>query len=286
MFVSNLFRAITAVVATLVSSCTGLLFTAANVPTYLTRVRAFTDLPYGADARQRLDVYALPAAVDRPVVVFWYGGAWTSGEKSQYRFVGTALAERGWVAVLPDYRLYPQIIFPGFIEDGARAVAWVERHAREFGGDPTRIVLMGHSAGAHLAAMLALDPHYLEDVGASRSSIRALVGLSGPYALVPDDDSLRAIFAPPFTSADWQPLQHVDAQAPPTLLLDGLEDQRVSVAQTRALRDALVKLGVEVDMALYPGVSHSDTIAAFSKWARGRAPTLDRTTQFIDRVVR
>jgi acetyl esterase/lipase len=283
--VGRVARALATAMATLISGCSGLLFTAANAPTYLTRVRVHTDLPYGTDVRQRLDVYALPGA-DRPVVVFWYGGSWTSGKKSEYRFVGTALAERGFVAVLPDYRLYPQVRFPAFIEDGARAVAWTERHAREFGGDPTRIVLMGHSAGAHLAAMLALDARYLAAAGADRSGIRALVGLSGPYALVPNDDTLRAIFGPPFTSADWQPVQHVDARAPPTLLLDGLEDQLVSVDQTRELRDALVKHGVAVDTALYPGVSHSDTIAAFSRWVRGRAPTLDRTTQFINRVAR
>ncbi len=130
-----------------------------------------------------------------------------------------------------------------------------------------------------------MTPDTLAAAGASRSSIRALVGLSGPYALMPNDETLDAIFASPFTSTDWQPLQHVDSRAPPTLLLDGLEDQVVSVDQTRELRDALVNHGVAVDMVLYPGVSHSDTVAAFSRWVRGRAPTLDRTTQFINRVL-
>jgi len=274
-------RLIAAAVAALAAGCSSTLFLAANAPTYFSSVHSRTDLAYGNDPRQHLDVYAPPGARALPVVVFWYGGAWSSGRKSQYRFVGVALAERGCIAVLPDYRLYPAVRYPAFIEDGALAVAWVERHAREFGGDPSRIVLMGHSAGAHLAATLAIEPRYLARAGADRRAIAGWVGLSGPYALDPDTDELRTIFSAPYVLADWQPVRHVTGDAPPALLLHGEDDRRVYARQAIELRDALVSHGVRVDLELYPGRGHSDTIASFARLARGRTPALEQSVRFV-----
>jgi acetyl esterase/lipase len=275
-------RFVLAGLALLTAGCSGTLFLAANAPSYLTRVRSHTDIPYASAPRQKLDVYAPPAAHELPVVVFWYGGAWSSGRKSLYRFVGVALAERGCIAVLPDYRLYPTVKYPSFIEDGARAVAWVQRHVRDFGGDPSRIVLMGHSAGAHLAATLAIEPRFLEAAGADRRAIIGWVGLSGPYALDPDTDQLRTIFAAPYALPDWQPVRHVTAEAPPALLLHGKDDERVHARQAIELRDALIRQGVRVDLELYPGRGHSDTVASFARLARGRTPALEQTIRFID----
>jgi acetyl esterase/lipase len=218
------------------------------------------------------------------VVIFWYGGSWTSGSKADYRFVGTALAGSGCVAVLPDYRLYPAVTFPAFVEDGARAVAWVERHAEELGGDHTRIVLMGHSAGAHEAAMLALQPRYLERAGATPADIVGLVGLSGPYALAPDTPVLNTIFAAPYQPSDWQPLQYASSRAPPTLLLHGLEDQRVDPMQARQLRDALAAQGVRVELELYEGQDHAAPVVGFTVFERKRVPTLERAVRFIRSV--
>ena len=146
----------------LLSGCTSTQFLIANAPTEFDRVDRHADLPYGQDTRQHLDIYAPRQAASRPVVIFWYGGSWVKGNKAEYRFVGTTLAEHGFVAVLPDYRLYPQVTFPAFDEDGARAVAWVEQHIQEFGGDPHHIVLMGHSAGGHTAAFLAFNHAFLQ----------------------------------------------------------------------------------------------------------------------------
>jgi acetyl esterase/lipase len=270
-----------AALATLATGCSSTLFLAANAPSYFSSVRSRTDIAYGTGPRQRLDVYTPPGAHELPVVVFWYGGAWSSGRKSQYRFVGVALAERGCITVVPDYRLYPAVKYPAFIEDGALAVAWVERHAREFGGDPSRIILMGHSAGAHLAATLAIEPQYLERAGADRHAIIGWVGLSGPYALDPDTDELRAIFSAPYVLADWQPVRHVTGAAPPALLLHGEDDRRVYARQAIELRDALASRGVRVDLELYPGRGHSDTIASFARLARGRTPALEQTVRFV-----
>ncbi len=219
-------------------------------------------------------------------MVFFYGGTWTSGRKSQYAFVGAALAARGYVTVIPDYRLYPQVRFPEFIDDGASAVAWVQQHAREIGGDATRVVLMGHSAGAHLAAMLALNDAYLERAAANPRSIVGLIGLSGPYALVPDTGTLHAIFASPWTAADWQPVRFASAHSPPTLLLHGSADKVVYVMHTERMGDALLSHGVRAETHLYPSRGHADTIASFTLIARFRTPALQQTVDFLQRITR
>src|SRR4051812_33957950 len=158
------------------TACDELAFVIGNLPSRFTSVRLHSNLEYGEAAEQRLDLYALPDLKDRPIVVFWYGGGWTAGQKEEYRFLGTALAERGYVTVVPDYRKYPAVQFPTFVEDGARALVWARQHARDWGGDPSRIVVMGHSVGAHLGAMLAYQPEYMRAAGGRRRWIRAFVG--------------------------------------------------------------------------------------------------------------
>lgn len=266
------------------AGCRSTQFLLANAPTHFVRIDRHLDLAYGADTRQHLDVYAPRGASARPVVIFWYGGSWTMGQKSEYRFVGTTLAEHGFVAVLPDYRLYPQVSFPLFDEDGARAVAWVEQHVRDFGGDPGRIVLMGHSAGAHTAAFLALNQSFLRRFGANPRSIVGLVGLSGPYALVPDTDELRATFPAPYTARDWQPIAFVTAQAPPTLLLHGESDSDVDPRQASELRDALARVNVPVQLRIYPNRGHGSTVASFALLARWSTPAVADTVSFITRI--
>jgi acetyl esterase/lipase len=275
----------------LFSGCTTTEFLVANAPTEFDRIDRHADLPYGNDPRQHLDIYAPRQAQNRPgrarpVVIFWYGGSWVKGKKSQYRFVGTTLAERGIVTVLPDYRLYPQVSFPAFDEDGARAVAWVEQHIQEFGGDPRQIVLMGHSAGGHTAAFLAFNHEFLRKFGADPDSIVGLVGLSGTYVLVPETDTERATFPPPYTEADWQPIRFVDAHSPPTLLLHGTDDKEVLPQEAVELRDAMLALHLRVELHLYEHRGHGDTVAPFAPVARWRSPALQDTLAFIRSVTR
>lgn len=272
------------VLALWLAGCRSSEFLIANAPTEFDRVERHVDIPYDRDPRQRLDIYAPPHAANRPVVIFWYGGSWTMGSKADYRFVGTTLAEHGFVAVLADYRLYPQVTFPLFDEDGARAVAWVEQHVQEFGGDARRIVLMGHSAGGHTAAFLALNHAFLKKFGADPRNIVGLVGLSGTYALVPDTATLRATFPPPYTEKDWQPIRFVDAAAPPTLLLHGLDDKEVLPQEAIDLRDALTREHVRVELHLYPHRGHPDTVASFAPVTRWRTPAVKDTVSFIQSV--
>jgi acetyl esterase/lipase len=267
-----------------ISGCSGTEFFLANAPADFSRVKRHRDLAYGAEHRQTLDIYTPRMSSNLPVVIFWYGGSWIEGSKEDYRFVGTALAKLGFVAVLPDYRLYPEVTFPLFDEDGARAVAWVQQHIAEYGGDPDRIVLMGHSAGGHTAAFLALNHAFLERYGAKSAGIVGLIGLSGTYTFIPDSAVLRAAFPPPFTESDWQPIRFVDAQAPPTLLLHGLDDKEVLPQEAVELHDALVRAHVRVEMHLFAHRGHADTVAPFALLVRWRTPVVADVAAFINSV--
>jgi acetyl esterase/lipase len=275
-----------AALAIIITGCANTIYLLANAPTVFGSYDRHANLAYGEGPRQRLDVYAPRNARNLPVVIFWYGGSWKHGNKANYRFVGAALAQRGFVAVLPDYRLYPAVTFPAFCTDAARALAWVEQHAQEFGGDPHRIVLMGHSAGAHIAAFIAYNHKFVEQAGAEPRDIVGFVGLSGPYALVTDTRELRATFPPPYTQADWQPLAFVDGKSPPTLLLHGLKDKEVEPKESIALRDKLLANHVHVEMHLYPERRHADTLAPFALLARERSPAYQDTVAFIESVTR
>lgn len=277
-----LLLAVLLLVMALILSCGGLAFTVANVPALSGNFERRAGVAFGGDERQRLDVYTPKNAKNRPIIVFWYGGGWEDGRKSQYRFVGAALADAGYVAVLPDYRLYPQVKFPAFVQDGASALGWVVSHAEEIGGDPRRIFVAGHSAGAHLAAMLAYDRSRLERAGLPATVVRGFIGLSGPYALDPNTDTYRAIFGAPYTLADWQPVQLAQAGAPPALLLHGESDQVVSVGHARRMAAALEKLGVPVTLRTYPERGHRDTVAAFAKAAPHKLPVLEEIRRFVD----
>src|ERR1051325_10533100 len=198
-----------------------------------------TTVAYGTIGRQRLDVYAPNARAEntqRAVVVFFYGGGWEIGSRERYRFVGKALTEAGFVAVVPDYRVYPEAVFPDFIRDCAKAVAWTKKHIDRFGGDPARIFVMGHSAGAHIAAMIALDPQYLRNEGLTRAELRGVIGLAGPYDFLPiAPGKLEFIFGSEAERWRSQPINFADGANPPMLLLTGDRDSVVPPGNTRRL---------------------------------------------------
>jgi acetyl esterase/lipase len=267
--------------ALLVAACGGLAFTAANAPALFGDFDRRADVAYGTHARQQLDVYSPPDAKARPIIVFWYGGGWEKGRKSQYRFVGAALAKAGYVAVLPDYRLYPEVKFPAFVQDGADALAWVASHAAEIGGDPKRIYVAGHSAGAHLAGMLAYDHEQLTRVGLPPDTVRGFIGLSGPYALDPNNETYRTIFSAPYSLDDWQPVRLAMHGAPPALLLHGEEDVVVLAGHARKMAAALEGLGVGVTLRTYKGRGHRDTVAALAVASPNKLPVIEEIRRFV-----
>jgi acetyl esterase/lipase len=240
---------------------------------------------YGPDPRQRLDVYGPTRSMDAsPVVVFFYGGSWSSGYRQGYAFVGRALASRGFVVVIPDYRLVPQVRFPAFVQDGALAVQWTARNARAHGGDPRRLALSGHSAGAYISAMLALDEQWLGAAGLRPQAVRSLANLAGPYDFYPFDvpASQRAFGDSPDPQAT-QPIHFARPGAPPAFLAYGTADTTVKPRNSIRLAEALRRYGVEVDLKSYPGLNHVDIVLALSKPFRSRAPVLEDLSDFLHR---
>ncbi|MDX5362878.1 MAG: alpha/beta hydrolase [Pseudazoarcus pumilus] len=247
-------------------------------------VRETLGIAYGEGERRRLDVYAPPSAREAPVVVFFYGGSWRGGSRERYAFVGHALAARGIVTVIPDYRVYPDVAYPDFLTDSAQAVAWALREAAAHGGDPQRVFVMGHSAGGYNAAMVALDARWLEAQGSSPAALAGWIGLAGPYEFLPIiNPRVKPVFHHPDTPPDSQPVVHASVASPPALLISAAQDLLVDPARnTGAMAAKLRSAGVTVVERYYERVGHSTLIGSLSPPLRGFAPTLEEVVDFVN----
>jgi acetyl esterase/lipase len=251
------------------------------------RIALTASIAYAEGARHTLDVCRPKTATAAPVVVFFYGGGWRSGSKRTYRYVAKALARRGYVAALPDYRIYPQARYPDFLDDGALAVRWVKDNAERFGGDPQKIFLMGHSAGAHIAAMLAIDATWLQKVGlVPGRDIAGLIGISGPYDFLPLRDDTLAIIFGGANRPETQPISHVTMGAPPALLLTGDRDNVVGAGNSTRLAEKLRAAGNEATAVIYPRTGHYIIVAAIAPIIRSLVPILRDTDAFIARTLK
>ena len=247
--------------------------------------RVAQGLAYGDDPRQRFDLHAPegPGTGLLPTLVFFYGGGWDSGTRSVYAWAAQALAARGFVVAVPDYRLVPEVLFPAFIEDAAAATAAVAAAVGDHGGDPGRLGVIGHSAGAHLAMMITLDRRYMAAVERP-DLIRAAAGLAGPYDFLPFDvpASVNAFGRTPDPTLT-QPVTFARADAPPLWLGHGTADTVVHDDDTMILNDRMQALGGRSEAHLYPGLDHADLIATFSPLFRKKAPVLDDVSGFFRR---
>ena len=255
-------------------------------------VRDGMSVRFDADDKLSLDVYRPAVAHEpAPVVVFFYGGSWTSGERAYYRFVGQALAQRGMLVLIPDYRKAPAHPFPAFMLDAAKATAWSRAHAKEFGGDPARIYLMGHSAGAHIAALLATDGRFLGKHGMKPRDLAGVIGLAGPYDFLPlTEPAVMQALGPASGWPQTQPVNFVDGDEPPFLLLQGDRDTRVDPANSQRLAARLRDRGDTVTVTMVPGVGHLGLVNGFYSaklspvlrdsvdWIRAGQATLPTTT--------
>ncbi|HMO69184.1 MAG TPA: alpha/beta hydrolase [Novosphingobium sp.] len=221
--------------------------------------------PYGAHQAQRLDVIAPNPPGPHPVLVFFHGGGWDSGQPEDYRFVGRAFAREGHVVVLAGYRLGPDGLYPAMMDDAADALAWVRGNIAALGGDPQRVFVMGHSAGAHLAALVTLDRRWLAARGLPSGFVRGVIGLSGPYDFHPfTSDQARRAFGHVADPAQTQPIAFVRADAPPMLLLTGDADVTVKPRNSTALGSALASAGAAAQVMRLAGVDHAGTIKALA----------------------
>lgn len=247
----------------------------------------FTEIAYGEGDRQRYDVYR-PVGADGellsgplPVVFFVHGGSWETGDKRLYRWVGQGIAEQGFIAVLPNYGLMPDRRFPGFVDDAARAVAHAREQLASWGGDTTRVVMMGHSAGAHIAALVAYDARYLAAYGLTPRVFSGFVGLSGPYDFVFDTELLQRTFSgTPAHERSALPVHFVTPQSPRTLLVMGRDDNTVKPRNTHSLASRLSDVGARFDTLWVDG-THGVSVSAFARHKRGDNEIVRRVRRFV-----
>lgn len=263
-----------AATALLVTACQTAIFAVANtgVPP------ADASVVYDPGRGLALDIYRPTQAAggQAPVLVFFYGGGWKTGSRDQYRFVGQRLAERGILTIVADYRTYPATTFPGFVEDGARAVAWARRHAAEHAGDPGRLFVAGHSAGAQIAALIGTDARYLAAEQMKPSDLAGVIGLSGPYDFV-ISRGYRGVFDSPALWPQAQAINYVDGDEPPFLLVHGTADRVVEAKDSQEIADKLKANGVPARLLWLPDAGHSAPLTAIY------APT--RNPQVLDAIV-
>lgn len=240
-------------------------------------------VPFGSHG-QRLDIWA-PNDLSKsplPVVIFWYGGGWAKGDRASYAFAGRALAKAGFIVVIPDYRKVPQVHFPAFLDDGAEAVAWVEDNIAQYQGDPGRVAVMGHSAGAYQAVMLALDAKRLAAAGADPAIIKAGVGLSGPYDFHPfTSDRAIAAFSEWPRPEETQPITFARKDAPPLLLVTSDGDETVRPRNANNLAARLRELGAPVEVKNYGPLDHEEVVMALSVPFRDKGTVLADSVAFL-----
>jgi acetyl esterase/lipase len=241
--------------ALLLSGCSSL--DVLNAVTPNGEAQLTSDIRYGEQLRQTLDIH-LPTTTKtaRPVVIFFYGGRWQNGSKSEYVFVGQALAKLGIITVIPDYRLFPDVEFPTFIRDSAAATKWTLNNIQRYGGDPKQVFLMGHSAGAHIAAMLATNAQYLQEVGLTPRQLKGMIGLAGGYDFKITDADIKQVFRRASSYEDSQPINFVDGDEPPLLLLHGKKDVTLAPQNSKNLAYQTKQLGGQAEVVIYDKMAH------------------------------
>ncbi|MEO5596695.1 MAG: alpha/beta hydrolase [Lysobacteraceae bacterium] len=250
--------------ALLLGACSKLFFTVQNVKVDDSSIQSVV---FDSAHDLSLDVHRAKNASGKvPVVVFIHGGSWQTGTRQDYRFVGQSLSNAGMLVFVPDFRQAPQVAFPAFVEDSARAVAWARNHASQYGGDPSRIFLIGHSSGAHITAMLGTDAQYLKAVGMQPRDLAGIVGLSGPYDFLPiTDPKLKPIFNPLSRWPLSQPVNFVDGDEPPFLLVQGTSDSTVRPRNTTSLAAKLGAQNEPVQVEMVEGAGHLTTLLEATK---------------------
>ena len=267
----------------LLTACQAVLFSGLNATASKTGMTVQHDVIYDPAQRLALDIYRPANVSHAPTVVFFFGGSWKSGKRQWYAWVGEALARRGLLVMIPDYRLWPAVKLDGFMQDSAHAVAWTRAHAGEYGGNPDDLFVMGHSAGAQIGALLATDAHWLDAVGMQPRQLDGFIGLAGPYDFLPlKEPEYIAMFGS--THAQQllsQPVHFVDGDEPPMLLMQGTSDKVVSPRNAESLTRALRKHHESVELKMIPHMGHFAILFSMSRPWRGKAPVIDDAVAFI-----
>jgi len=265
------------------TACTKVGLFVANVPAGFGSTKIFEDVVFDEKHDLTLDIFVPDGLTDpAPVIVFYYGGRWTDGDKAQYHFVADSFVNEGYIVIIPDYRKYPNVKFPAFADDTAKALAWVYENAQVYNADQDNIFVAGHSSGAHLAALVATDPDYLGAYDLDRNIIRGFAGLSGPYAFEPEAEDLKDMFGPPERYPLMRAPNFVDGQQPPMLLIHGLDDKTVVLENAEELRDAIDEKGGEVTLVTYKDIDHVETVGSFMWFWRYKSDIRDKLLYFFN----
>ena len=237
------------------------------------------DIAYGQHQRQRYDLFAPLQGHHFPLLIFVHGGAWDSGGKDGYDFVGHAFASKGYLTALIDYRQVPDVQYPAFVEDTAKAVAHMRSEATKYDGDPSRVYLVGHSAGAYNIVQATLNPAFAADIG----SIKAIAAMAGPFDFVPiQHPSIEKAFGKYQPLEDTQPRKFIRADQPPLLMLHGLDDDLVLPESYRDFYKAVKDSGAHVEFHEYPATNHISILGDLSRPFRHRSPTYETIIKFFE----
>lgn len=272
-------------IALIVTGCTQLGLGVANIPAKFSNIEIQKDIAYGEEPWQKLDLY-IPAETENqklPILVFFYGGRWTDGSKDMYKFVGDVYTKEGYIVAIADYSKYPNVKFPSFVEDGAKAVAWAYKNANQYGGDNNNLFIMGHSSGGHIGALITADEKYLKAEGLNNNIITAFAGLAGPYDFIPEAQDLKDIFGPPENYPLMQVPTYINGDEAPMLLLWGDDDKAVWRRNLDRLETKIKEKNGIVETEIYEGVDHVGTIASLTWFLRSKAPVLKDTTEFFEK---
>ncbi len=241
---------------------------------------------FDAEHDLAIDIYrATDAPANAPLILFFYGGTWRYGQKEWYRFVGESLADAGFVVMIPDYRTAPDIAFPAFVEDAARAAAFAQRNATRYGADAHKMFLMGHSAGGHIAGLLATDQHWLADVGMKPRDFLGFIGVAAPYDFLPIwNPRMLQVFPDKSHHADTQPINFVDGDEPPMLLLRGTIDPVIFARHNHNMAAKLAMFDIPAEMRTYARVGHAEILTAIARDRTDDAPTRADVVAFVRRL--
>ena len=281
---NNFSRYVIAIMACLSSACSPVKVLNSLVPE--NGYELVSAIEYGDNARQKLDIY-LPKAADKSatlkkVIIFYYGGNWDSGERADYKFAAEALVSQGYIVIIPDYRVYPEVLFPEFMADPVSAAKWVKSNIKKYNGDANKVFLAGHSAGAHIAVMMAINAEYLAVASLKPNDFAGVIGLAGPYDFLPlKSDRLKIIFGAESEQWKSQPINFVDGNNPPLFLAVGMKDGTVWPRNSYNLAEKIKKNNGLVQLVTFENYGHIDMVAKLAKPLRGDGELLKAVADFI-----
>ena len=278
-------KILSAFTALIISGCTQVSLGVANLPAKFSDTEIKTDIAYGDEAWQKLDIYVPQNAKSKklPVVTFFYGGRWTDGSKGMYQFVGQAFADEGYIVVIPDYSKYPDVKFPVFVEDAAAAIAWTYKNIEKYNGDRQNFFVTGHSSGAHIGSLAFADERYLKKYDLKPNIVTAFAGKAGPYDFIPEADDLKDIFGPPEKYPQMQVTSFIDGTEPPMLLLWGEQDKAVWARNHKRLSEKINKEGGRVEVKTYEELNHVEIIGSLTWFWRSKASVFNDIITFFEK---